>query len=115
MTNYKTDGNEYMGHLQEQLVALKNTKGRVGISDLEEIVINFACFEILELRRNGVEDLFIETNIINSITKAASQLVPQYDDSHAAIAKMQIPMNCDWEGMWEHLKRYYLNNFNTSI
>jgi hypothetical protein len=112
---YKTDINEYIEQFKEQLTMFKNKYGNVLLSNFEEMVINWACYEILLLRRDGLFDKQIETQIINTVTEAASKLLLSYNDSHKTIAKSQIMMNCDWEGMWEHLKKYYMRHFNTPI
>jgi hypothetical protein len=107
--------NEYISFLQEKVGLIKQKKGRVLISDVEELVINFACFEILCLRRIGIYEKNSESKIITDITSVAKYLISEYDDSHVSIAKMQIPNNCNWDGMWEHLRKYFKNNFNANI
>lgn len=114
-TNYRTDINEYIDQFKEQLIRFKEKYGKVQLSNYEEMVINWACYEILLLRRNGLFDDQIESQIIDTVTKAGSKLIPQYDKSHITVAKGQIRMNCDYEGMWDHLKRYYMMHFNTPI
>jgi hypothetical protein len=113
--SYNADVSEYINNLQEQLTIVYNRDGRVTIPKLEEMVINFACLEILMLKRQGINDRIVTDSIINGITTAASQIVSEYDESHAEIAKSSISMNCNWDGMWDHLKKYYKKNFNSNI
>lgn len=106
---------QYISFFKDKLLFLNQKNGRVSLQEFEELTINFACFEILCLRRKGIFNNHSETRIINDITTIAKRIIPEYNDSHISIAKMQIPMNCNWDGMWLHLQKYFRNNFNTMI
>jgi hypothetical protein len=107
--------NHYRSFFEDKLSIINQKKGRVVISEFEELVINYICLEILCLRRIGQYDAKFEIKITTDITSVAKSMVSEYNESHVEIAKMQVPMNCNWDGMWEHLRKYFKNNFNANI
>lgn len=107
--------NHYRSFFEDKLSIINQKKGKVLISEFEELVINYICLEILCLRRIGQYNAKIEVRITTDITSVAKSIISEYNESHVEIAKMQIPMNCNWDGMWEHLRKYFKDNFNANI
>lgn len=96
--------------LHKSLTNLQNRKGQLTKEMVETEVINLSCLEILKNRQNhnahAITEKFIE---------AAQQIIPQYGEREALITRMGVPMNVQWDGMWEFLKNYFMSNHGINI
>lgn len=110
---------------------LKNNVGGITTQQLEREVIFTTCLEVLKAekeangKRNGMNALFgyllyEEVSLSNQYTElfvsAALEIYPDhYGEAEAASAMIGIPSNCAWDGMWDHLRKYYKNDHNRNI
>ena len=82
---------------------------------LKAEVINNACLDILELRKQGCSDKTQETFIITTYIEVAREIAPAFDDRYASIANVGIRQNVEWSGMWDFLKAYFRDKHNRYI
>ncbi|RZK13228.1 MAG: hypothetical protein EOO46_00025 [Flavobacterium sp.] len=96
--------------LSTSLFNLQKRKGRLTIEQVEAEVINLSCLEILTNKK-----VWEATEITEAFSNAAMQLIPQYGHKEAMHAMMSVPMNVQWDGMWEFLRNYFLSNHGLDI
>jgi hypothetical protein len=92
---------------------INNRSGKLTIENVDAEVINHSCLQILQCRREGIETN--EMGIIEAFTTAATELIPQYTKERSAHAFVGVMANCQWEGMWDHLRNYFQKTHGISI
>jgi len=97
-------------NLSTSLYNLQQRKGQITVDQVAAEVINLACLEILKNNRH-----FDAQDITLKYVNAAKRLVPEYGELEAMNALMGVPMNVQWDGMWEFLRNYFMSNHGFDI
>lgn len=104
--------------LSLSLSRLVKFRGNITIEDIEAEVINNACLIYLQQKNHGVlpSNVFYINKLAMIFTDVAQELFPdQYLEDEITSAQMQIPQNIKWDGMWNFLKRYFMENHHIEI
>lgn len=96
--------------LSQSITNLHSRRGQITIDDVAAEVINQACLFIL--KNDKVNEAYHYSVIFND---AAKELIPQYTEKYIANALIGIPMNVQWEGMWDFLRDYFQKNHGIQI
>ncbi len=100
--------------LAKSIQNLHKRKRSIIIPDVEAEVINNACLVIFTSRKT--KDASFIKSIIESFTTAAKEFFPNdYGEQEATIAAMGIPQNLEWDGMWNHLRKYFIDKHDYDI
>jgi len=101
--------------LAASLASFHQIHGALPDEALKSEVINNACLDILQLRKNGQRDRAQENDIIKTYIEVAREIAPVFDDRYAAIANVGIRQHVEWSGMWDFLKSYFRDMHHRSI
>lgn len=116
---YKTILKDFVSDLQS-----KSTE-QITADILGEEVINIACLFILSKGRINPNEMSSKfqtvlqnsNNVIsNGFVEAALELYPTlYGEVHFTFGLLGISQNITWGGMWDHLRKYFLNKHDLDI
>jgi hypothetical protein len=97
-------------NLSTSLYNLQQRKGQLTVDQVAAEVINLSCLEILKNNRHKDSQ-----DITLKYVNAARRLVPEYGEREGMHALMGVPMNVQWDGMWEFLRNYFMSNHGFDI
>ncbi len=96
--------------LSSSLYNLQKRKGQLTVEQVEAEVINLASLEILKNKR-----IWEAVEITQAFVNSAKHLIPQYGAREEISALMSVPMNVQWDGIWEFLRNYFMSNHGFDI
>jgi hypothetical protein len=106
--------------LAKSIDRLHKKRGELFITDIEAEVINNACLYCLTTPKEPGKyygsDTVYHTHVAQCFTDAAKKLFPsEYVEVESAAAMFHIVNNLKWGGMWNFLKKYFLENHHIEI
>lgn len=100
--------------LAESINRLSKIRENLTITDIEAEVINNACLLYLKEKKNG--NSIPIYSLSSAFTNAAKDLFPgDYVNAEVTAAQLHIPNNVKWDGMWDFLRKYFLENHHIKI